>query len=70
MISPSSADIGRSVVYIPGHAQGDRTHTDCEHGVLTNFSTTSAFVRFGNDHNPKGCYFWSLEWEFPTKGDT
>jgi hypothetical protein len=40
------AERGMFVIYIPGHAHGDRKHKDCEHGVITSKNDANIFVRF------------------------
>lgn len=38
------------VIYIPGHAQGDRNHKDCEHGVVASRGNVdNIFVKFDKD---------------------
>lgn len=34
------------VIYVPRHAQGDRTHKDCEHGVVSRRGVDNIFVKF------------------------
>ena len=38
---------GMPVLYIPPHAQGERTHPDCQRGLVTSISATQVFVRYG-----------------------
>ena len=43
------------VTYIPGIANGDRSHAACEHGVVSSKNHKYAFVRFDGhmgDTNP------------------
>lgn len=40
-------DIGRRVLYIPGHAYGDRQHHDCERGTLMHWNASGAMVDYG-----------------------
>ena len=40
---------GMRVRYIPPHAQGERTHPDCQRGIVTSTTATHAFVRYGTD---------------------
>ena len=40
---------GMRVLYIPPHAQGERTHPDCQRGIVTSTTATHAFVRYGTD---------------------
>ena len=42
---------GMPVLYIPRDAHGDRTHPDCQWGIVTGKSDTQAFVRYGTDHH-------------------
>jgi hypothetical protein len=42
---------GMRVLYIPHHAHGERTHPDCQRGIVTSKSATQAFVRYGSDHH-------------------
>ena len=37
---------GDRVIYIPGHANGDRGHPDCERGTVSSANEHSVFVRF------------------------
>ena len=37
---------GESVLYVPGHARGDSSHEDCEHGVVSSQNGVSVFVRY------------------------
>ena len=52
---------GMSVFYIPRHAQGKRTHPDCQRGMVTGKTATNALVRYGTDqystppHPPSWC---------------
>lgn len=62
MITPTADDIGRSVIYIPGHVEGDETHKDCEHGILTSYNPNRAFVRYGSQPNAKATSFCDLVW--------
>jgi hypothetical protein len=48
--------VGRTVLYIPMHAYGDRNHPDVERGVVTSRNDRTVFVRFGSDNHSKGCY--------------
>lgn len=42
--------IGDKVRYIPRHAQKDRTHSDCEVGVVTSIREKHCFVRYEKQH--------------------
>jgi hypothetical protein len=37
---------GQRVIYVPNHANGDPTHKDCEHGMVSSKNHVNAFVRF------------------------
>lgn len=37
---------GDRVVYIPGHAKGDRNHPDCERGTVSSANEHAVFVKF------------------------
>lgn len=37
---------GDRVVYVPGHAFGDRTHKDSEWGTVSSINSKFVFVRF------------------------
>lgn len=40
---------GMRVLSIPPHAQGERTHPDCQQGIVTSTHATHVFVRYGTD---------------------
>jgi len=40
---------GMSVLYIPPHAHRDRTHPDCQRGMVTSMNATQVFVQYGTD---------------------
>ena len=40
---------GMPVLSIPLHAQGKRTHPDCQRGIVTGKTVTHAWVRYGTD---------------------
>lgn len=41
---------GQRVIYIPGHADGDPSHKDCEHGVIMSFGNiNNAFIHFDKE---------------------
>jgi hypothetical protein len=42
---------GMQVLYIPPHAKGERTHPDCQQGIVTSKNTTHVFVRYGTDRH-------------------
>ncbi|MDO8534108.1 MAG: hypothetical protein Q7S17_05125 [Xanthobacteraceae bacterium] len=58
MIDPTLADIGRLVVYTGNRYPGGKL----EEGVITSFSDTSVFVRYGADVHSKGTDRRDLEW--------
>ena len=37
---------GVRVAYIPGHAFGDMTHPDVEHGIVSSSNDKNVFVKF------------------------
>lgn len=37
---------GDPVVYIPGHAHGNRRHPDCERGIVASENGENVFVRY------------------------
>lgn len=44
-------EVGDQVIYIPNHANGDKTHKDCQRGVVSSVRTNSdntqtVFVRY------------------------
>ena len=41
--------VGDRVVYVPGHAKGDRSHPDCQRGTVAGISSAAVFVRFGQE---------------------
>ena len=47
MIEPTQEDIGRHVIYVPGHANDDLGHPDCEEGAITSFNDHCVFVCYG-----------------------
>lgn len=44
--STESFRVGERVVYIPGHAEGDISHPDCECGKVSSTNEKFVFVRF------------------------
>jgi len=38
--------IWEKVTYVPGHAEGDRSHADCETGFLKSWNDKFVFVKF------------------------
>jgi len=39
-------EVGDSVLYIPTHVYGDKTHPDCEHGVVSCVKGNRVWVRY------------------------
>jgi len=37
---------GMEVLYVPHHAHGDKSHSDCEHGIVSSKNDTFVFVRY------------------------
>ncbi len=60
-------EVGRSVLYVPCHANGDQGHPDVERGVVTSANEHTVFVRFDGDINAKGCYPDTLVYETPSQ---
>jgi len=58
MISPTTKDIGRSVVYTGNRYPGGKL----EEGVITSFNDSCVFVRYGADKGSKGTSRQDLEW--------
>lgn len=46
---------GRSVRYVPYHAEGNVRHADCENGVVSSVRNTTVFVRFSLGATAQGC---------------
>ena len=62
MIDPTSADIGRLVIY------RDKFRGLDEEGVITSFSDKWVFVRYAGTH-PQATHRTSLDWVTPEKED-
>ena len=62
MIDPTEQDIGRSVIYVPGHAHDDLHHKDCERGHITSFNDHCVFVRYGIGATSAGADRYDLYW--------
>ena len=62
MIEPTEYDIGRGVIYVPGHAKDDLNHPDCERGRITSFNDHSVFVRYGLGSTSAGTSRQDLHW--------
>ena len=48
------ARFGTRVIYIPGHAMGDRNHPDCEKGTVSSHNGVNIFVKFDKQLNRLG----------------
>ena len=44
----------KRVIYIPGHAFGDKNHPDCEHGAVSSSNDKVVFVKFDRQLNKFG----------------
>ena len=42
---------GNQIVYIPGHAQGNPNHPDCEHGFVDQVTPAAVFCRYFSKTN-------------------
>ena len=42
---------GMPVLSIPRHAQGKRTHPECQRGIVTGKTATHVLVRYGTDRH-------------------
>lgn len=38
--------LGTQIIYVPSHAKGDKTHSDCEPGFITSVCGDNAFCRY------------------------
>ena len=56
MIEPTTADIGRAVLYGPKYGQ------PLEEGVITSFNNVFVFVRYGTDKHSKATLREDLRW--------
>ena len=65
MVEPTEADIGRNVIYVPGHAKGDLGHKDCETGTITSFNQWAVFVRYGMGITSAATNRAELYWAHP-----
>ena len=59
MIEPTEKDIGRAVVYQPGHWSNRDAQ---EQGIITSFNETMVFVRYGSNPQSKATLRWDLNW--------
>ena len=69
MIDPIGNDIGRVVIYVPGHAQGDQAHKDCERGEITAFNHHCVFVKYAIGRGGIATNRFALHWEVPREYD-
>jgi len=46
-MSDKEFKVGDKVIYVPRHAKGDKSHTDCEYGEITSMNDLYYFVRYG-----------------------
>jgi len=46
MINPASLLPGTQIIYVPNHADEDKTHPDCEFGFVTSIGDNHAFCRY------------------------
>jgi len=44
-------DKNSKVTYIPAHAHGDASHSDCEQGTISSWNDTYVFVNYGTGTN-------------------
>jgi hypothetical protein len=58
MINPTSADIGRHVVYTGNRYPGGEP----EVGIITSYNDRAVFVRYGDDRHSKATSREDLEW--------
>ena len=69
LITRAGLEVGKRVRYVPGHANGNTAHPDCEDGVITSWSPSdvtlaneiTVFVRYFNkdgsqQQSSKGTY--------------
>ncbi len=50
------------VTYVPGHANGNANHKDCERGVIIRVQNASVFVLFSNSRTIQAVYPNDLVW--------
>lgn len=46
---------GRSVRYVPYHAEGNASHPDCENGIVSSVRAPRIFVRFSLGGTAQAC---------------
>lgn len=44
--TPGDFSAGDSVLYVPRHAHGDRSHPHCERGIVSSTNEKFVFVRY------------------------
>ena len=44
---------GGKVRYVPWHAKNDKTHKDCQDGVITSWNDSFVFVNYATEDDPK-----------------
>lgn len=59
-LTPKDFMIDDKVIYIPGHANDDISHADCEHGIVTSINHVYVFVKFETRNYSCSCYPDSL----------
>lgn len=47
-MKPEDFKKGQLVIYIPGHANGDHQHLDCQRGVVSSTNESWVFVKYNN----------------------
>ena len=55
-------EIWEPVTYIPGHADGDPTHPDCEKGILKSWNQQNVFCVFYDSRRAQACSPGDLRW--------
>ncbi len=51
------SDIGRPVIYVPGHLNGDIYHADCEAGHIVHWNDAGVMVDYGVGKRQRTSYF-------------
>ena len=60
MINPKEKDIGRTVIFRPGHWSNSNIE---EKGIITSFNEVVVFVRYNSNKQPKATLRSDLTWE-------